>query len=169
MGDDEEGGEADVLDSDEDEIDEAGNQYLETLENRIHKHSNGNIETSIEDDSDSDDSDEEDYDGYEETSLESYTTPLDEEENKIDEYQIFKEVMQQLESTQVDWYAKLVAPLSEQDKKSLQEVFMLANQRKNARESRNIEQAGGYQFNSQAVPGQFNFGSNLGQNKAFGR
>lgn len=42
--DDEEGGEADVLDSDEDEIDEAGNQYLETLENRIHKHSNGNIE-----------------------------------------------------------------------------------------------------------------------------
>ena len=42
--DDEDGGEADVLDSDEDEIDEAGNQYLETLENRIHKHSNGNIE-----------------------------------------------------------------------------------------------------------------------------
>ena len=117
--DDEDGGEADVLDSDEDEIDEAGNQYLETLENRIHKHSNGNIEvgnnllvrsvqylilsrlkyyfffkfqTSIEDDSESDDSDDEDYDGYEETSLESYTTPLDEEENKIDEYQIFKEV-----------------------------------------------------------------------------
>merc|ERR1719460_2036146 len=167
--DDEDGGEADVLDSDEDEIDEAGNQYLETLENRIHKHSNGNIETSFEDDSESDDSDDEDYDGYEETSLESYTTPLDEEENKIDEYQIFKEVMQQLESSQVDWYAKLVAPLSEQDKKSLQEVFMLANQRKNARESKNIEQAGGYQFNSQAVPGQFNFGSNLGQNKAFGR
>merc|ERR1719460_25496 len=158
--DDEDGGEADVLDSDEDEIDEAGNQYLETLENRIHKHSNGNIETSFEDDSESDDSDDEDYDGYEETSLESYTTPLDEEENKIDEYQIFKEVMQQLESSQVDWYAKLVAPLSEQDKKSLQEVFMLANQRKNARESRNIEQAGGYQFNQQTVPGQFNFSSN---------
>ena len=54
--------------------------------------------------------------------------------------------MQQLESSQVDWYAKLVAPLSEQDKKSLQEVFMLANQRKNARESRNIEQAGGNYF-----------------------
>ena len=58
----------------------------------------------------------------------------------------FFKVMQQLESTQVDWYAKLVAPLSEQDKKSLQEVFMLANQRKNARESRNIEQAGGNYF-----------------------
>ena len=56
------------------------------------------------------------------------------------------QVMQQLESSQVDWYAKLVAPLSEQDKKSLQEVFMLANQRKNARESRNIEQAGGNYF-----------------------
>ena len=56
------------------------------------------------------------------------------------------QVMQQLESSQVDWYAKLVAPLSEQDKKSLQEVFMLANQRKNARESKNIEQAGGNYF-----------------------
>ena len=51
--------------------------------------------------------------------------------------------MQQLENSQVDWYTRLVAPLSEQDKKSLQEVFTLANQRKNARESKTIEQAGG--------------------------
>jgi hypothetical protein len=54
--------------------------------------------------------------------------------------------MQQLENSQVDWYTRLVAPLSEQDKKSLQEVFTLANQRKNARESKTIEQAGGKYF-----------------------
>jgi hypothetical protein len=117
---------------------------------------------------DSDDSDDEDYDGYDETSLESYTTPLDEEETDVDEYQVFKEVMQQLESTHVDWYTRLVAPLSEQDKKSLQDVFTLANQRKNAKESRNIEQAGGYQFSNQTVPGQFNFASNAGHNFSFG-
>ena len=51
--------------------------------------------------------------------------------------------MQQLEASQVEWYNRLVAPLSENDKKSLQEVFTLANQRRNARESKNIEQAGG--------------------------
>ena len=39
-----------------------------------------------------DDSDDEDYDGYDETSLESYTTPLDEEDTCVDEYQVFKEV-----------------------------------------------------------------------------
>ena len=53
------------------------------------------------------------------------------------------QVMQQLETSQVEWYSRLVAPLSENDKKSLQEVFTLANQRRNARESKNIEQAGG--------------------------
>lgn len=51
--------------------------------------------------------------------------------------------MLQLETSQVEWYTRLIAPLSENDKKSLQEVFTLANQRKNARESKNIEQAGG--------------------------
>lgn len=53
------------------------------------------------------------------------------------------QVMQTLEHQNVDWYTRLVGPLSEQDKKSLQEVFTLANQRRNARESRHIEQAGG--------------------------
>ena len=33
-----------MLDSDEDEIDETGAEYLEKLEKRIHTHSNGTIE-----------------------------------------------------------------------------------------------------------------------------
>ena len=59
--------------------------------------------------------------------------------------------MQQLEAAQGDWYTRLVTPLSEQDKKSLQEVFTLANQRKNARDSKNIEQAGGKYFNASLI------------------
>merc|ERR1719351_517796 len=148
-----------------------GAEYLEKLEKSIHNKSNGGltIEASIEDDSDEeDDSDDEDYDGYDETSLESYTTPLDEEDTCVDEYQVFKEVMLQLETSQVEWYTRLIAPLSDNDKKSLQEVFTLANQRRNARESKNIEQAGGYQFNQQTVPGQFNFATNSGHNFSFG-
>ena len=58
-------------------------------------------------------------------------------------YSHLSQVMQQLETSQAEWYTRLVAPLSENDKKSLQEVFTLANQRRNARESKNIEQAGG--------------------------
>ena len=47
------------------------------------------IEDEEEDDSDSDD----DYDGCEETSLEAYTTPLDEDDCPVDEYNIFKDVL----------------------------------------------------------------------------
>ena len=42
-----------------------------------------------EDDSDDDDDDSDDEGAYEETSLESYTTPLDDEDSPVDEYQVF--------------------------------------------------------------------------------
>ena len=46
--DDEDGdGEAELLDSDEDEIDENGAQYLEKLEKSIHNKSNGTIEVHV--------------------------------------------------------------------------------------------------------------------------
>ena len=44
-----------------------------------------------DEDSDSDEDDE--YDGCEETSLEAYTTPLDEDDCDVDEYNIFKQVI----------------------------------------------------------------------------
>ena len=37
-------GEAELLNSDEDEIDDNGAQYLESLERRVHTHSNGTIQ-----------------------------------------------------------------------------------------------------------------------------
>ena len=43
-------------------------------------------------DGDSDSDEEDEYDGCEETSLEAYTTPLDDDDCDVDEYNIFKQV-----------------------------------------------------------------------------
>ena len=53
-----------------------------------------------DEDSDSDEDDE--YDGCEETSLEAYTTPLDEDDCDVDEYNIFKQVI--FWSNRIIWY-----------------------------------------------------------------
>lgn len=45
------------------------------------------------DDSSDDDSDDEDFEAGEETTLEAYTTPLDEEATTVDEYGVFKQVL----------------------------------------------------------------------------
>merc|ERR1719187_784036 len=123
---DEEGIDSELLDSDEDEIDDEGQAYLESLQEKVNKGAAGSgfkINATIEDEADDDeDDDEEDYDGCEETSLEAYTTPLDDEDCPIDEYNVFKEVL-------------------------------------GAKESKVIEQQGGYQFAQAAVPGAFSFGA----------
>ena len=43
----------------------------------------------------------------------------------------------------MDWYVKLMNPLSKEDLSSVQEVFTLSDQRLAARESKNIEKQGG--------------------------
>ena len=48
----------------------------------------------LQHDEDTDDDSDDDYEANEETALESYTTPLDEENCNIDEYIVFKEVLQ---------------------------------------------------------------------------
>ena len=45
-------------------------------------------------DEDEDDDDDDDDDEAEETALESYETPLDKENSDVDEYQIFKAVLE---------------------------------------------------------------------------
>merc|ERR1712126_609264 len=119
--------ESELLGSDEDEVDEKSSQYLENLEARVHAQSNGAVQASIEDDSDFDDSDDEEY--------------------SVDEYLFFKETLQQLESNQHEWYSMLINSLNEKQKKDIENIFVLGNQRKEAKESKKIEQAGGYQFN----------------------
>lgn len=138
------------------------------------------METHIEDaDSDSD------SDIYDETSLESYTTPIDDENCSVDEYEVFKTMLEKLQTQSPDWYASLVGNLSADDAKLIQEVLTLCGQRKAAKESKSIEQAGGkslfffflfllystkylfnivtivllsgYSFQQQTVPNQFTF------------
>ena len=49
-------------------------------------------------DGDSDSDEEDEYDGCEETSLEAYTTPLDDDDCDVDEYNIFKQVTSMVNS-----------------------------------------------------------------------
>ena len=50
-------------------------------------------------DGDSDSDEEDEYDGCEETSLEAYTTPLDDDDCDVDEYNIFKQVLSMVKHT----------------------------------------------------------------------
>lgn len=69
------------LGSDEDDIDDEGQEYLEMLAKQA-----------------GEDGDDEDWeeDDAEETALEGYTTLVDDEDNLVDEYQIFKAIMQSM-------------------------------------------------------------------------
>lgn len=160
--------EEEVLSSDEDEIDEDGQEYLENIQDKIQRANDGrfDINASIVSgnggvggtDDDDDDDDDSEFEPNEETTLECYITPLDFEDNNQDEYVIFKEVMQNIERTDRQWYQILTSNLTVEQQKSLQEVILLADQRKAALESKRIEQSGGYAFTSQTVPATFSFG-----------
>ena len=80
---------------------------------------------------------------FEETSLETYTTPIDDENCPVDEYEVFKVMLEKLQATTPEWYGSLVGGLSAEDGKQIQEVITLCGQRKAAKESKCIEQAGG--------------------------
>lgn len=143
--DEEADGVPDALASDEDEIDEEGQQYLEKLEKSANRGS--------DDDSDSDSLD----DDAEETALESYQTPIDDENSPIDEYIIFKHVFSNLQSTDPNWYTSVTGQLTPEQTKQLEDIFKLAEQRKAVAESKQIEKRGGYSFAVTTVPSTFNF------------
>ncbi|XKL59631.1 hypothetical protein PGB90_000647 [Kerria lacca] len=152
-----------VLSTDEDEINEDTEDYLESLQEKIKKKnfSAFNISSEIkqeDDDDDDDDDDDEDYDPAEETPLEGYTTPIDEDDTDIDEYILFKNVLIALQERDPNFYNMLTGRLNTEQQKQLQEIILLADQRKSAAESKKIEQAGGYAFIQQTVPASFNFG-----------
>jgi len=160
---DEEGIDSELLDSDEDEIDEEGQAYLESLQEKVNKgsaNSGFKVNATIEDEEEEDDEDDDDeYDGMEETSLEAYTTPLDEDDDTIDEYKLFCEVLAAVQNTNPAWYNQLTGHLSENQGKALNEVMTLSTQRIAAKESKKIQEQGGYQFSAANVPSGFNFGA----------
>lgn len=162
--DDDDGGDfEEVLSSDEDDIDELGPEYFENLSQKAIKSgavAGFPVSATIADVDDSSENSDSDYDGEnEEMVLEAYTTPLDADDCDVDEYVAFKEVMARLESTETEWYRTLTANLTEEQQKALMEICVLADQRRAARESKKIEQQGGYAFTQQTVPTSFNFGN----------
>merc|ERR1712117_734301 len=120
------------LASDEDEIDESSQMYLETLADKVNKSGNQfELSAHIED---GDLSDEDDA---------------------------FKNVFDGIQTKSPEWYSTLVSGLSEKDGKLMNEVFTLCAQRKASKESKSIEKQGGYNFSSQqTVPLQFAFSPN---------
>lgn len=150
-----------VLSSDEDDVDDSNEGYLEKLQKKVIRSSSGYVSATIQDghgDHRSDDEDDSDYYANEETALESYYTHFDSEDSNQDEYIVFKEVMQNIERTDPTLYRALTSHLTSEQQKALQEIILLADQRKAALESKRIEQSGGYAFHSQTIPTSFNFG-----------
>lgn len=86
----------DILSSDEDEIDDQGQDYLDNLSRKantaVPPHGM-NVTATINDIDDNSDDDDSEFEPTEETVLETYTTPLDDEDCEVDEYQAFKQVM----------------------------------------------------------------------------
>uniref|UniRef100_A0A8C2XRE3 Importin 7 n=1 Tax=Cyclopterus lumpus TaxID=8103 RepID=A0A8C2XRE3_CYCLU len=140
--DDDEDGE-DEDDNGRDDIDEEGQEYLEMLAKQA-----------------GEDGDDEDWeeDDAEETALEGYTTAVDDEDNLVDEYQIFKAILQNIQSRDPAWYQAITQSLDEDQGKHLQDIGTLADQRRAAHESKMIEKHGGYKFTAPVVPSTFNFG-----------
>lgn len=78
--------------------------------------------------------DDEDDDFWEEdclegTPLEEYSTPLD-YDNGEDEYLFFTNALLRVQNSDTNWYQRLTAPLSDDQKKQLQEIYSIAQQRK---------------------------------------
>uniref|UniRef100_A0A8C5L990 Importin 8 n=1 Tax=Jaculus jaculus TaxID=51337 RepID=A0A8C5L990_JACJA len=74
---------------------------------------------------------EEDWDEevLEETALEGFSTPLD-LDGGVDEYQFFTQALLTVQNRDAAWYQLLVAPLSDDQKRTLQEVCTLAEHRR---------------------------------------
>ncbi|XP_037071237.1 importin-7-like [Pollicipes pollicipes] len=162
--DDEEEAEIASLDEDEDEMDEDSIQYLEQLQKKVQSAAPSSpftISTKIIEDDGSEFS--LDYDEQ----FEDYTTPLDAADCPVDEFVVFRETLEGLQRQQPEWYQALTAPLSEDDRKQLQEAFTMAEQRKAAAHAEAIKKQGGYNFEQKTVPSTFNFGSGSG-NVTFG-
>lgn len=95
-----------------------------------------------EDDDDDDDGDDAELlSNLDETDLESYSTPLDRDDSDVDEYWVFKTIMQALDGT--PWFTVLTSNLSQEQKQEVQEVATLADQRRAVQESRRIQRSGG--------------------------
>ncbi|XP_064877738.1 importin-8-like isoform X1 [Oncorhynchus nerka] len=110
--------------SDEDEVNENCNAMMQQQTSTRVGHE--------DDDDDEEEEDDEDYwdeEGLERTPLEEYNTPLD-FDNGEDEYQFFTAALLRVQNTDQPWYQSLTTPLSDDQKKQLQEIYSLSQQRR---------------------------------------
>lgn len=144
------------LDEDEDEMDEDSIMYLEQLQKKVQAAAPSSpftISSKIIEDDGSEFSLD-----YEEQ-FEDYTTPLDAPDCPVDEFVVFRETLEGLQQQQPEWYQALMRPLTEEDRKQLQEAFTMAEQRKAAAHAEAIKKQGGYNFEQKTVPSSFKFGA----------
>ncbi|VDN58592.1 unnamed protein product [Dracunculus medinensis] len=138
----------DDLNDSEDEIDEDTLEYLETLADCAKNASESN--SSSGDDSDDDD--------WEEDSIESFNTPID-DGLFIDVFVFYKETLEIVRKSDEQFFGALTSCINEEKAASLQNVLKICNQRMLLAKSKKVEEQGGYAFNINApVPKSFNFG-----------
>ncbi|KAF7491892.1 Importin-7 [Sarcoptes scabiei] len=100
------------------------------------------------------------------TALENFETTIDKEDSIDDEYVIFRNTVESLKMNDPNLYNLLFGELMPNKLDNLKDIFTLAQRRKDAAESRQIEQRGGYLFANQTIPTNFNFGGNFTNNFA---
>ncbi|XP_001946207.1 importin-7 isoform X2 [Acyrthosiphon pisum] len=126
---------------------------------------------NADDDSDSDDEDE--FEAPEETVLEVYTTPLDSDHNNVDEtidvYILFKTVLLSIQQNDPAWYLALTNHLNSDQQKSINELMVLAEQRRVEVENKKKEKLAGFKFDQATVPATFSFSNSNNSPFAFGR
>ncbi|XP_060875593.1 importin-7 isoform X2 [Metopolophium dirhodum] len=126
---------------------------------------------NADDDSDSDDDDE--YEPPEETVLEVYTTPLDSDHNNVDEsidvYILFKTVLLGIQQNDPAWYLALTNHLNSDQQKSINELMVVAEQRRVEVENKKKEKLAGFKFDQATVPATFSFSNSNNSPFAFGR
>ncbi|XP_047192433.1 importin-8 isoform X1 [Scophthalmus maximus] len=116
---------------DEDQNEEIPSDEDEVNENRNAMQQQSGAPACQGGEEDDDDEDGDDYwdDGFEGTPLEEYSTPLD-YDNGEDEYQFFTSALLRVQNTDAAWYLSLTTPLSDDQKKQLQEIYSISQQRR---------------------------------------
>uniref|UniRef100_A0A8C2ZX50 Importin 8 n=1 Tax=Cyclopterus lumpus TaxID=8103 RepID=A0A8C2ZX50_CYCLU len=117
---------------DEDQNEEIPSDEDEVTENRNSMQQQSSMPTRQA----GEDEDEDEYwddDCFEGTPLEEYSTPLD-YDNGEDEYQFFTAALLRVQNTDAAWYQCLTASLSDDQKKQLQEIYSMSQQRRSTME-----------------------------------
>ncbi|XP_051911793.1 importin-8 isoform X1 [Hippocampus zosterae] len=115
-------------------LDEDQNEEIPSDEDEVNEkcsitQQQSSVPMGLEDESNDDDDYWDDDDCFEGTPLEEYSTPLD-YDNGEDEYQFFASALLRVQNTDVAWYQCLTAPLSDDQKTQLQEIYSISQQRR---------------------------------------